>query len=368
MGIDQIMLVWADPDHMRPATTPAYCHVGAGVATAADGRVYYILQAAYTSTNSCGEYTYPEDTGSEGGSNSGGGNPVPQIIFPVKIATPDEQGQIYHTVQFGQSFWSIAVAYQVTIAEIEFWNNLSRDRSLLVGKKLFIPSESTEGYATPTPVGMVVPSPPDADGKIVHEVEPYQTLNTIARAYTVNVNTILGLNAIQIDWPLQIGQKLLIFPGDITPSPTPVPLTPIEKLTPASDGRYYHTVQSGESLSWIAGLYEIAVADLMAWNGLSASTIIQPDQLLLLQVTPPATATATPGPPSATAPNSPSPTPSSLSPPPPTQTAPNPEFATAAATSALPVEGTPGAWLLGIVVAAVGFVLLLVVFFTRRFQ
>jgi hypothetical protein len=33
------------------------------------------------------------------------------------------------------------------------------------------------------------------------------------------------------------------------------------------------------------------VADLMAWNGLNESSILQPKQKLLLEVTPPATAT-----------------------------------------------------------------------------
>src|SRR3990172_11225675 len=28
MGIDEIMAAWADPDHMRPAVNPAYCHLG----------------------------------------------------------------------------------------------------------------------------------------------------------------------------------------------------------------------------------------------------------------------------------------------------------------------------------------------------
>ena len=37
-GIDEVMQAWADPDHMRPAVNPAYCHVGAGVAQAGDGR------------------------------------------------------------------------------------------------------------------------------------------------------------------------------------------------------------------------------------------------------------------------------------------------------------------------------------------
>ncbi len=55
-GIDSIMATWADPDHMRPAVNPAYCHVGAGVAQASNGRYYYILQAAYVSGQECGGF------------------------------------------------------------------------------------------------------------------------------------------------------------------------------------------------------------------------------------------------------------------------------------------------------------------------
>src|SRR5215216_6559280 len=54
MGIDEIMAVWADPDHMRPAVNAAYCNVGAGVAQSSDGRIYYILQAAYVAGQECG--------------------------------------------------------------------------------------------------------------------------------------------------------------------------------------------------------------------------------------------------------------------------------------------------------------------------
>ncbi len=287
MGIDQIMLAWSDADHMRPAVNAAYCHVGAGVAQAANGRIYYVLQAAYVAGKACGDVS----TGTSGGT-SGGTNPVPQIIVPVKIATPDADGNVYHQVQAGQSFWAIAIAYKITIADLEFWNNLSREQRLQIGQRLFIPTKTTAGYATPTPVGMVVPSPPDEEGRVVHTVEAYHTLSTIGRAYGVSVDTLLSLNGLQIDWPLQIGQQLLVDPGRV--------LSPIEKLTPDSDGRYYHTVQAGETLSWIAGLYEITLNDLMAWNGLGLTSVIRPGQQLLLQVTPPATRTPTPGPPTAT--------------------------------------------------------------------
>jgi LysM repeat protein len=286
LSLDQIMVIWSDASHMIPAVNPAYCHVGAGVAKASNDRTYYVLQAAYTSAESCGEYVSP------GGVTDGGA--VSQWIVPVKIATPDEQGRVYHVVEAGQSFWSIAVAYKITIRDLETWNNLSQDSKLQIGQSLFIPGPDTEGYNTPTPVGRIQLSTPDSDGKIVHTVQEYQTLTTIAQAYEVTIETILALNGIQAEWPLQIGQKLVINLGSVTPSPTPRPLTPLEKLTPASDGVYYHSVKVNETLSWIATLYEMKIADLMAWNGLNASSILHPDQKLILHVTPPATETPTP--------------------------------------------------------------------------
>jgi hypothetical protein len=78
-------------------------------------------------------------------------------------------------------------------------------------------------------------------------------------------------------------------------------------------------VQSGETLSWIAGLYEVPLADLMAWNGLNNSSVIIPGQNLLLRVTPPATATLTETPSPTAAPVTASP---SMTPAPPTETQP----------------------------------------------
>ena len=291
-GIDEIMAAWADPDHMRPAVEPAYCHVGAGIAESANGRIYYVLQAAYVSGQECGSVSSSPPTGVNGQPGAIP-NPVSQLILPVKIATPDAEGKVFHEVQAGQSFWSIAIAYQITIRDLEVWNNTSRDVPLKTGQRLFIPDENTAGYATPTPFGMIVPAKPDADGKVVHEVQAYQALITISDAYQVPIERILSLNAWQQDWPLQIGQKLVIDPGHITPSPT---LSNIQKLTPEADGNYYHTVQSGETLSWIAGWYNVSLADLMSWNGLNNASVIRPEQKLLLLVTPPATATWTPSP------------------------------------------------------------------------
>ena len=321
MGIDEIMAVWADPDHMRPAVDAAYCNIGAGVAQA-NGKTYYILQAAYVSGQACGSSS--PSTGSGGTPGAGTvPNPVSQLIIPVKIATPDAEGKIFHEVQAGQSFWSIAIAYQITIHDLEVWNNLARTIPLHTGQRLFIPGKDTAGFVTPTPPGMIVLQTPDADGKIIHAVQAYQALITISDAYHVSVDRILILNGLQADWPLQIGQKLVIDPGNVTPSPT---LSNIQKLTPETDGNYYHTVHSGETLLWIAGLYDVPLADLMAWNGLNNTSVIYSEQKLLLLVTPPPTATFTPNPPTMT----PSPSPS-VTPPSPTGTPPITEAETSSA-------------------------------------
>jgi len=288
MSIDQIMQVWADAEHMRPVVNPAYCDIGAGVAKASNGKTYYIIQAAYTSEYACGDYIPIPGSGSENNPQV----PMSNLIVPVKIATPDDDGKIFHIVESGQSFWAIAIAYQLTIHDLEVWNNLSRDYGLYIGQKLFIPSKDTEGYATPTPAGMVLTATPDATGNVIHEVQPYQALIMIAEAYNVQVDRILALNGLLLDTPLQIGQRLLIELGYITP--TPLPLTAIELLTPDSDGLYYHTVESGEYLSAIAEKYQVTTSELMAWNGLTSASIIRPGQKILLQVTPPATATASP--------------------------------------------------------------------------
>ncbi|HSN94178.1 MAG TPA: LysM peptidoglycan-binding domain-containing protein, partial [Anaerolineaceae bacterium] len=296
--IDNIMLIWSDFDHMRPATGP-YCNVGAGVATAANGTTYYILQAAYVSGKTCGSYTSGGTvnpvTGSTVDNNTG-----LSLIVPVKVAEPNADGNLIHKVQYGQSLWLIAVAYKTTVQELRIWNNLPESYQLQVGDELVIPWEGAKGYQTPTPVGLIITSTPDAEGNITHVVEAYQTLEKIGTAYGVSVEKLLHLNNWSLSWPLQIGQKLMIKGVEVTPTSTLRPLTPLEMLTPAADGKYYHFVRSGQNAEWIAGLYGVSSADLLGWNGLTGASILYPGDRLLLQVTPPPTATFTPEPPTET--------------------------------------------------------------------
>jgi len=288
LSIDQIMVMWNDPDHMLPATNPHYCHVGAGVATASNGFTYYVLQAAYIAGQPC-EGRPPGNPG-----DPGTGQPViPGVVTPVELAEMDENGIYTHLVMPGQSFWAIAVAYQVTIKDILAWNNLTESYKLQIGDKLIILSPKAKAYVPPPKLGEVEVSPPAADGSITHVVKPYENLSKIAAAYGVTVKRITELNGIKETTPLGIGWELLIAPSNHTPTPTERPLTPIEMLTPAADGKYYHIVREGQNLNWIADYYGVNLADLLAWNNLKETSVIYPGDKLLLNVTPPPTITPT---------------------------------------------------------------------------
>ena len=335
--IDQIMVYWADESHMLPAVKPYYCHVGAGTARASNGMTYFVLQAAYVAGQQCAATTYPTNPDQPGP----GGTPVvpvvPMIIVPVEVAEADENGRVIHEVKPGQSFWSIAVAYQVTIKDILQANNLSESYKLQIGDELNIPVPGTEGVPTPTPVGVVVTATPDSTGRVLHEVQIYQNLSTIGAAYGVAVDTLLSLNGLTVEDPLQIGQKLLVKGPDVTPTPTTPPLTPIQMLTPAADGMYYHEVREGQNPSWIAGYYGVPLTDLVAWNGNDASRVWYPGEKMLLQVTPPATITPTPSP---TPTETPVPTPTATPLP---SNPPQPTAATSPTVTQVPEEHTTGA-------------------------
>ncbi len=159
VSIEWIQQVWADEWHMIPMKNPIYCDVGAGIATADDGSVYYIVHAAYTSSRYCGEYIGPGGitlpTIQVQTQQAGGATPaaVPtevasNWIEPVITVTPNAYGELVHEVRYGQYLWLIADTYETTVDEIKELNGMWWD-SIYVGNHILIPTP--EWYAlTPT--------------------------------------------------------------------------------------------------------------------------------------------------------------------------------------------------------------------------
>lgn len=94
-----------------------------------------------------------------------------------------------HVVQPGQSLYRIAQNYGVTLKSIVDANELSEEKSLVVGQAIVIPI-----------VGRF------------YTVQPGDSLYTIARKVGVNMRTLAQVNRIDMNRPLNIGTRLYIPP------------------------------------------------------------------------------------------------------------------------------------------------------------
>jgi LysM repeat protein len=107
-------------------------------------------------------YLWTADWGSKGDNpppDSGNTNPPDLTGTPiqtlasvqsVKLNTPDAEGRIVHQVQPGETLWSIAVAYQVSLQSLYTMNNLTEQSVIMPGQKLTVRLPGSNPTATPT--------------------------------------------------------------------------------------------------------------------------------------------------------------------------------------------------------------------------
>ncbi|MCX7832711.1 MAG: LysM peptidoglycan-binding domain-containing protein [Ignavibacteria bacterium] len=104
--------------------------------------------------------------------------------------------------------------------------------------------------------------------EIIYEVKEGDSLGKIALEYGIKVSDIKEWNNLQSD-VIYVGQKLKLYPPDNYSK---------KKKT---DKPKIHIVESGETLSTIAEMYDLSVKDLKEWNNLE-DDIIYPGQELRL--------------------------------------------------------------------------------------
>lgn len=166
-----------DALHLNTMLSPNLTEIGAGV-TVSGGRVYYVIDCARPTTI---------DAPQASTSVEGSGSAVPAREVPIAVAilsTPNSNGDVIHEVQFGQTLWQLAIAYNVKIDEIKSLNNLF-DNSIYPGNKLLIK------------MGAIQPTPASAE-------TPTEDLTTSSTNTPISIATILRptLTSTQVITPL----------------------------------------------------------------------------------------------------------------------------------------------------------------------
>ena len=157
------------------------------------------------------------------------------LAAPAGAAVP-------HTVEPGETLWSIASASNFTTRSLAVFNGLPEDAQVVVGNTIQIPSESEAaaalGTAAPTAAaapasGTAQPASGTAEAPPVlgaYTVRPGDTLSAIAARSGITVSQLAWMNGLDPDQPLLIGTALKLPNGAQTaapsasqPSPTTIP-------------------------------------------------------------------------------------------------------------------------------------------------
>ena len=151
----------------------------------------------------------------------------------------------YYTVQRGDSLWSIAKKFGVTVNELKDANNLSSN-ILSIGQLLKIPTQEQETTTSDTYI-----------------VKSGDSLYSIAQKYNTTVDELKKLNNLTSNL-LSIGQSL--------------------KIPTKSENNYIeYTVKKGDNLYSISRNYGLTQSELMDYNNLT-SNLLSIGQILKIPV------------------------------------------------------------------------------------
>ena len=82
-------------------------------------------------------------------------------MFPVVLNTALADGNVYHEVKYGQTLWSIAIAYGTTIKQTQQLNGLV-DTTVQTGQRLLIMQHATQPAPDFKPQIIVLPTMPSS--------------------------------------------------------------------------------------------------------------------------------------------------------------------------------------------------------------
>jgi len=154
MTVQQVIEIWlGDEPHTNTMISPHRSDIGAGVAIASDGTVYYVIDTALRTQSGRPQAVatryFPTGiatTGTPGTQQA----LISQYIVPIAVSTARPDGDVFHKVQYGQSLWAIANQYGTTVGQIQRLNNLGDKTSLNVGQLLLVCRNATQPAPLPT--------------------------------------------------------------------------------------------------------------------------------------------------------------------------------------------------------------------------
>ena len=204
----------------------------------------------------------------------------------AQLPTDDRVKWIRHNVGQGETLGFIAQKYDTTVRNIQRINNI-RGHLIRAGHHLLIPvaSRDATSYAMSEEQRLAkIQNTPKGDRKVVHNVQPGDTLWDISMAHNIPVRRLAAWNNMAPGDYLRPGQELVIWVNAPQTVTAPVAI-PASTAVPSATRKINYRVRRGDSLARIAQRFNVRVTDLLTWNpSAKGQKYIQPGQLLVVYV------------------------------------------------------------------------------------
>lgn len=182
-------------------------------------------------------------------------------------STPSHKSESKHTVQKGETLYSISKKYNVSVSKIKEWNDLESE-SLKLGQTLIL---------FPTPNTIIKK---EDLKRITHSVIPGETLYSISKDYNMTVEEVIQLNKLKSN-ALNVGQQLIVTQNDVSNEEK----QKVEKINNEIELQQkrdiVHTVKPKETLFSISRIYSVPVAEIKQLNKLTTYEISVGQKLII---------------------------------------------------------------------------------------
>jgi membrane-bound lytic murein transglycosylase D len=176
--------------------------------------------------------------------------------YKIVKVTEYEKKTSYHTVKRGENLTQIADENNVSLHDLQDWNNLDRNDNLFVGKKLKI--MKNEKTVKPqyvinnsSPTTSTVNTASEANDKIViHKIKKGETLLQLTRQYGCTLADLKEWNSIKQE-DVKVGQEIYIY---------------VEEQAAKFNSYSYYEAKSGDTLQIASARFNIPVELLKQLN------------------------------------------------------------------------------------------------------